>query len=84
MARRINLLSAQGVKNMTSPGKYPDGANLYLRVGPTGAKSWAFIFMLEGKSREMGLGAAQTVSLADARRAAEECRKQLREGIDPI
>jgi hypothetical protein len=32
----------------------------------------------------MGLGPLHTVSLAEARLEAEKCRKQLREGIDPI
>lgn len=33
---------------------YADGGGLYLRIGPTGAKSWVFRFMLVGKRRDMG------------------------------
>lgn len=40
--------------------------------------------MLDGKSRAMGLGAFHTVSLAEARDAAQHCRKLLRDRIDPI
>ena len=34
---------------------YADGGGLYLQVGPTGAKSWIFRYMLEGRARAMGL-----------------------------
>jgi len=37
-----------------------------------------------GKSRQMGLGSLHTISLAEARDEALLCRKQLRDGIDPI
>ena len=40
--------------------------------------------MLKSKARQMGLGAVHTVGLSDARDAASECRRQLREGVDPI
>ena len=37
-----------------------------------------------GRPREMGLGAVQTVSLAEARELAREARNLVRRGIDPI
>lgn len=40
--------------------------------------------MLNGTARQMGLGPADLVSLAEAREKAYDCRKQLLEGIDPI
>ena len=42
MARVIGRLNAVAIKNAKSPGMYPDGAGLYLRVGPTGAGSWVY------------------------------------------
>ncbi len=84
MARRIGILTAIGVKNLTKPGLHGDGGGLYLQVGPTGAKSWLFRFMLRGKARSMGLGPVHTVSLAEARNTALECRKQVLAGDDPI
>ena len=39
------------------PGKYGDGNNLWLVVGPTGRERWEFRFTISGKSREMSLGA---------------------------
>jgi integrase len=40
--------------------------------------------MKNGKRREMGLGSYPTISLLAARQRAEECRRQVAEGIDPI
>jgi Arm DNA-binding domain len=39
---------------------------------------------VRGRSREMGLGSSNTVSLAEARDRAAECRKLREQEIDPI
>ena len=83
MARLIDKLSAAKVKS-AGPGLHSDGGNLYLQVSPKGAKSWSFRFMLNGRSREMGLGPVHTIGLAEARSKAAEVRKTLLEGVDPI
>lgn len=77
MAATINRLSAKEVKDTKTPGRIPDGGGLNLQVGLTGSKSWLFIFRWEGKRPELGLGAYPLVSLADARRRAEEARSIL-------
>lgn len=84
MARGIQKLSALKVDRAKKAGYYSDGGGLYLQVTGSGAKSWLFRFMLSGRAREMGLGPLHTVSLAEARIKAADCRKQLLEGIDPI
>ncbi|WP_374690611.1 tyrosine-type recombinase/integrase [Accumulibacter sp.] len=84
MAKTIKKLTSLMVSKASQPGLYGDGAGLYLQVGPTGAKSWLFRFMLKGKSRAMGLGPVHTISMAEARGRAVECRKLLLEGQDPI
>lgn len=85
MAKRtINRLSAVGIKQLNKHGLYPDGGNLYLQVTPAGVKSWLFRYMHHGKSHGMGLGPLHTVSLAEARAAAMELRRQLLNGIDPL
>ncbi len=63
---------------------YPDGGGLYLQVTESGAKSWIFRFMLNGRAREMGLGPLHAVSLSDARTKATECRRLRADGFDPI
>jgi integrase len=84
MARTSNRLSAVEVKNATEKGMYHDGGGLYLQVGASGAKSWIFRFMLDGRAREMGLGPVHTIPLAEARKRATECRRMRLDGIDPI
>lgn len=83
MARPTNRLSARFVR--TAPaGYHADGAGLYLLVTPAGTASWVFRFTLRGRKREMGLGAATTFTLAEARERAADARRLLADGLDPI
>lgn len=84
MARTRNRLSAIKVSGCKDPGYYADGGNLYLKVGPTGAKSWIFRFTREKRTRDAGLGPYPTVSLVRARERADNCRRLVSAGIDPI
>src|SRR4051794_24247004 len=70
--------------NRSSAVYYADGDGLYLRITPSGGKSWAFCYMLNRKSREMGLGPAGVVTLAEARLKVCEYRKLLVSRVDPI
>src|SRR5262249_23480609 len=47
-------------------------------------RGWIFRFGENGKLHDMGLGPAHTISLAEAREMATECRKLRLQGIDPI
>jgi integrase len=82
--RATNKLTALGVSRAKKAGRYADGGNLYLQVGDSGSKAWLFRFMLGGKSREMGLGPVDLISLAEAREAARDSRKLLLQNVDPI
>lgn len=84
MARSVDKLSARAVETLPGPGRFSDGAGLYLVVDPSGARRWLFIFRHKGKQREMGLGGTNAVSLADARRRRDDARKVLTDGRDPI
>src|SRR5262249_13777834 len=64
-------------------GYYGDGGGLFLQVSASGAKSWVFRFKEIGRLREMGLGPTHTVSLAEARQRALECRKLRLAGRGP-
>src|SRR3954465_2323040 len=81
---RVGKLSAVEVTRAKGPAVLHDGGGLYLRVSPSGAKSWVFRFQLAGRRRDMGLGPYPEVSLADARSRAAEHRKQRLDGIDPL
>ena len=84
MARPINKLTARTVDAAKAPGRFNDGGGLYLQVSKTGAKSWLFRYMLDGRSREMGLGSVLAVSLSKARERAAQCRALLADRVDPI
>jgi len=84
MAREINRLSARRVTAEKRVGRHPDGAGLYLSISPNGGRRWVFIFKRGGKSREMGLGSAKTISLGKARDLADDARAALAKRLDPI
>jgi len=81
---REKVLTAQTVRNLKEPGFYGDGNGLYLRVDESGARRWVQRIVIQGKRRDIGLGSALLVSLAEAREQALENRKQARKGEDPI
>lgn len=84
MARPLGKLSALQVTKLTKPGLHGDGGGLTLQITKTGAKSWLFRYMVEGKAYGMGLGATHTISLQEARQKALEARKLLADGINPL
>jgi integrase len=86
MPRKVsNALTPLEVTN-AKPGRYADGGGLNLLVKDTGARSWVYRFMLKGRSRDIGLGAAGKggVSLSDARDLAAALRLKVKAGIDPL
>jgi integrase len=66
------------------PGKHPDGANLWLQVGPNGSRSWYFRYTVAGRTSYMGLGPYPLVSLSEARDKVMAQRRLILDGIDPI
>lgn len=77
-------LTALKVNQATKPGRYADGNGLYLVVEISGAKRWLLRLVVNGRRRDMGLGSARLVPLAEARELALANRKLAREGGDPI
>ena len=73
MPQRAKGLTAAQVDKGTKPGRYGDGAGLYLLVRSRESKFWVFRYTRSGKMREMGLGPAvgrTAVSLVAARARA--------------
>jgi integrase len=86
MPRRAAGLSAAKVTK-AAPGRYGDGAGLYLLVRSAEARFWVFRWTRAGRMREMGLGPAAgraAVSLAEARTKARRLHDMVREGRDPL
>ncbi len=90
-------LTAKSVAAARHPGsqawpiRIPDGIvpGLSLQVAPgsngeVGGKSWLLRWAMDGKARAMGLGSAETVTLAQARQLAADARKLLANGVDPL
>jgi Arm DNA-binding domain len=75
-----NKLTARKVETAKS-GKYSDGGNLYLIVSGTGARKWVLRFTWRGRAKEMGLGSAASVPLADAREKAASARRKIAQGL---
>lgn len=79
-----NLMAAK-VKALQEPGKYRDGSNgLLLRIAPGGSKQWVQRITIEGKRRDLGLGAFSHVSLAQARQKAAENKSDVANGRNPL
>jgi integrase len=83
LARQINRLSARTVQTLTAEGKHHDGGGLYLVIDPKG-KRWVLRYQIRKRRREMGLGPFPLISLARARELAEDARRTVAEGVDPI
>lgn len=84
MARGTERLSARTAQTVKDAGMHADGKGLYLRVGPTGAKSWVYRYRNDGKRHDLGLGPYPDISLAEARERASQQRKLRLDGHDPL
>ncbi|ATN36146.1 integrase [Rhizobium sp. ACO-34A] len=84
MTAGIHRLSDRQVKAHKERGRLSDGGGVYLQISKWGTKSWEFRFTLHGRTRSMGLGQYDAVSLKQAREEAETLRRLVRQGIDPI
>lgn len=74
------------VDQLSHPGYHAVGgvAGLTLQITPTGARSWILRASVGGRPREIGLGGYPGVSLARARRKAQDLRDQIVNGLDPV
>ncbi len=82
----MGTLTATAIRNLTTPTKPKkvfDGGGLHLLLTPAGGKLWRLKYRVVGKEKLLALGAWPHVSLADARRAADEAKQMLAKGGDP-
>jgi integrase len=64
--------------------KVSDGRGLQLHITPQGSKLWRWAYRFDGKQKLMALGVYPDVSLAQARDWADQARKLLATGADPM
>jgi integrase len=83
---KLSAIQAATLVRKRVVGMHNDGGGLYLEISPGNGSSWIFRFKRGGRrtARDMGLGSTDTITLAEARAKARECRKLLLEGRDPI
>ena len=86
------ITAAKLTRGTLAEGRHPAGDGLYLLVSATGKRAWIVRFASpihrrpngRGRAREMGVGSYPLTSLAEARQAAQDARKLVKAGIDPI
>ncbi len=76
--------SVAAIKPTDKQQEIPDSLlpGLYLRVMPSGVKSWAVRYRANGKQRRLSLGKYPAVSLAAARDLARTAMKNAARGVD--
>jgi integrase len=79
----MGKLTVASVRGLTKPGRYADGAGLFLDVRG-GSRAWVYRYQIEKRERLMSLGSAEAVSLADARAAHSAARTSVLRGVDPL
>ena len=60
-----------------------DGGGLYLEITPAGGKVFRLKYRIDGKEKIFTIGKYPTISLVEARQAAENARRLLVSGQDP-
>lgn len=81
--RATNRISPAFIRK-APPGKWCDGAGLWLVVREDGGAQWVLRVTVHGRRREMGLGGYPSLGLAEARKLAERWRNVVAMGRDPV
>src|SRR5438477_9995062 len=85
MPKRAPLMTIRQAQTLRRPGFHAAGGvqGLLLQVTP-GGRSWVLRYRFAGRRRNLGLGPADTIGLAQARELAAAARRSILAGIDPI
>jgi integrase len=99
MSRQTRLTDAAALKRKPTDKRVEihDGNGLYLVIQPSGAKSWAYRYRVDGKSRKLTLGTLlvgtahedaegelPALSVSEARQKASAAAVRVQRGGDPI
>jgi integrase len=66
------------------PYRLFDGAGLYLEIHPNGAKYWRLKYRYAGKEKRIAIGVYPTVTAKQAREKAQDEKRKLSDGRDPL
>lgn len=76
-------IAVRNAKAADKPRKVTDGRGMHLLVQPNGGKYWRLKYRFGGKEKLLALGVYPDVSLAAARKARDQARELLAQGVDP-
>jgi Arm domain-containing DNA-binding protein/integrase-like protein len=79
----LTVVQVKNAKPREKAYKLADERGLYLLVNPNGSKLWKLKYRFAGIEKKLSLGAFPEITLAAARDAREEAKKQLTNHIDP-
>lgn len=71
------------LRTLSEPGKYFDGAGLFLDLTAAGGRYWRLKYRIAGKEKLLALGVYPAVGLKDARELASQARQAIQSGDDP-
>lgn len=80
------MLNNTQIKNFKPKDKLyreTDSHGLIMEIKPNGIKAWRYRCRINGKATMLALGNYPEVSLAEARRARDELKAQIKAGADP-
>ena len=80
----MTTMTVRRAKAIREPGRYRAGETLYLRVRPSGRKSWVQRITIDGVRRDINIGPFDLVTLVEARMKAEANRWAIFQGRDPL
>jgi integrase len=86
LAPKRTTISSHEQAASAGPGVYrvKEAKGLYFKKGTSGCGSWFCRFRLGGRRPEMGLGALDEVSLAEAKAKLVDIMPQIKSGVNPI
>jgi len=73
----------RSLKGERKPRKISDFEGLHILVTPNGSRLWRLAYRFAGKQKLLALGSYPKMDLRGARRAKDEARARLAEGLDP-
>jgi len=85
MMGKLNAKLIEHLKPKEKEFRLPDGEGLFLRVRPSGAKSWLFCFRIgtDRTWRQMTMGSLDKLSLKEVRDQLKGLKQLVKDGVDP-
>jgi integrase len=79
----LSDIAIRNAKAKAKITKLSDGGGLQLWIMPTGSKLWRLAYRVQGKQKLMAIGSYPIVTLESARKARDNAKHQLNDGVDP-